>query len=97
MFSELSLWCCSPHQRHGNITFSDHLQVCHSPKCAMFVGGKKNCHILCSHMVVHIKHKVTALPFQNTLWTAGFGNVCVWIKAKLFTMDDITDNDTVMG
>lgn len=66
-------------------------------KCALFVRGKKNCCILCSQLVLHIKPEVTALSFQVHTVDSWALQMCVRIKAKSFMMDDITDNNTVMG
>lgn len=52
---------------------------------------------MCSQLVLHIKHEVTALPFQVHTVDSWALQMCVRIKAKLFMMDDITDNDSVMG
>lgn len=64
-------------------------------KCAFSVRGNKLC-TLCSQLALHIKSEVTALPSEHTVdsWSL---QACVRIKAKLFMMDDITDNDTVIG
>lgn len=61
-----------------------------------FVRGKRTVHIG-SQLVLHIKSEVTAFPFQVHTVDSWALQTCVRIKAKLFMMDDITDNDTVMG
>lgn len=43
------------------------------------------------------KYEVTALPFQIHTVDSWAWQTCVRIKAKLFMMDDITDNGAVMG
>lgn len=59
--------------------------------------GIKNCCILCSQLVLHIKYEVIAIPFQLHTVDSWALQTCVRIKAKLFIMDNITDNNTVMG
>ena len=66
-------------------------------KCVLFVRGKKNCHILCSQLVLRTKPDVTALPLPVHTVDCWALQTRVRIKAKSFTMDDIADNDTVMA
>lgn len=59
--------------------------------------GKELLHISCSQLALHMKPEDTALPFQVHTVDSWALRTCVKIKAKLFMMDDITDNDTVMA
>lgn len=61
------------------------------------LSGEKELCILCSQLALHIKSEVTALPLQVHTVDSWALQTCVRIKAKLFMMDDITDNNTVMG
>lgn len=58
---------------------------------------KQNYHVLCSQLVLHRKSEVAALLFQLHTVDRWALQTCVTIPAKLFMMDDITDNDTVMA
>lgn len=66
------------------------------PRNVHFLSGGNELRTLCSQLALHIKSEVTALPSEHTVdsWSL---QACVRIKAKLFMMDDITDNDTVIG
>lgn len=68
-----------------------------SPRNVQFLSGEKELCTLCSQLALHIKSEVTALPSQVHTVDSWSLQTCVRIKAKLFMMDDITDNDTVMG
>lgn len=66
------------------------------PRNAHFLSVGNELRTLCSQLALHIKLEVTALPSEHTVdsWSL---QACMRIKAKLFMMDDITDNDTVIG
>lgn len=64
--------------------------------CNVLSGEKELC-IFGSQLVLHIKSEVTAFLCQVHTVDSWALQTCVRIKAKLFMMDDITDNDTVMG
>lgn len=59
--------------------------------------GKELLHISCSQLALRMKCEDTALPFQVHTVDSWALRTCVRIKAKLFMMDDITYNDTVMA
>lgn len=61
------------------------------------LSGEKELCILYSQLVLHIKSEDTALSFQVHTVDSWALQTCVRIKAKLFMMDDITDNDTSVG
>lgn len=67
------------------------------PRNVQCLSGEKELCILRSRLALHIKSEVTALPSQEHTVDSWALQTCVRIKAKLFMMDDITDNDTVMG
>ena len=74
-------------------------QKCTFVSFFLFVSeqGNKELPILFSQLALHVKSEVTALPppaHTVDSWTL---QTCVWIKAKVFMMDAITDNETVMG
>ena len=67
------------------------------PRNVQCLSREKELRISCSQLALHIKSEVTAFPFQVHTVDSWALQTCVRIKAKLFMMDDITDNDTVMG
>lgn len=67
------------------------------PRNVQFLSGEKELCILCSQLALHIKSEVRALfPQVHTVdsWSL---QTCVRKKAKLFMMDDIADDNTVMS
>lgn len=89
--------CPLPPLKPWKYYLPDHWQVCCSPEMCIVCQEKKNCHILCSQLVLHIKSEVRALPFHVHTVDSWALQMCMRIKAKLFVMDGVTDNDTVMA